>query len=90
MKGIWVVFVSVFLAELGDKTQVATLLFATDHTLSRLGVFVASSAALVCSSLIAVLCGEQLARWVSPNLLKLAAGIGFIVIGIWLLIDTRA
>ncbi|MCS6925287.1 MAG: TMEM165/GDT1 family protein [Candidatus Binatia bacterium] len=89
MKGILVVFVSIFLAELGDKTQVATLLFATDRSLSRLGVFVASSAALVCSSLIAVLGGEQLARWVSPNVLKLAAGIGFIVIGIWLLADVR-
>lgn len=89
MKDLWVVFVSIFLAELGDKTQVATLLFATDQTLSRLGVFVASATALVCSSLIAVLCGEQLARWISPTVLKLAAGIGFIVIGIWLLVDAR-
>ncbi|MEW6297019.1 MAG: TMEM165/GDT1 family protein [Thermodesulfobacteriota bacterium] len=90
MKGLLVVFVSIFLAELGDKTQVATLLFATDRNLSRLGVFAASSAALVCSSLIAVLFGEQLARWVAPAALKLAAGVGFIAIGVWLLIDARA
>ncbi len=90
MKGMLLVFVSIFLAELGDKTQVATLLFATDQHLSRLGVFVASSAALVCSSLVAVLCGEQLARWISPAVLKLVAGVGFLAIGTWLLFDTRA
>ena len=55
MKGLLVVFCSVFIAELGDKTQVATLFFATDQNLNRTGVFMASSAALVCSSLLAVL-----------------------------------
>lgn len=89
MKGLLLVFVSIFLAELGDKTQVATLLFATDQHLNRLGVFAASSAALVCSSLVAVLCGEQLGRWISPAALKLATGVGFIAIGIWLLLHTR-
>ena len=90
MKGLLVVFLSIFIAELGDKTQVATLLFATDQKLSRLGVFVASSAALVCTSLLAVLFGQQIARFVSPTALKVVAGVGFIVIGIWMLIDARA
>ena len=51
------IFLSVFLAELGDKTQLATLLFATDGKISPTGVFFASAGALVLSSLIAVAAG---------------------------------
>jgi putative Ca2+/H+ antiporter (TMEM165/GDT1 family) len=87
---LWPIFVTVFLAELGDKTQLATLLFAADQTTNRVGVFVASAAALVLSSLIAVLVGSQLSAYVAPRLLKFIAGLGFIVIGIWALMDARA
>lgn len=90
MKGLFVVFVSVLVAELGDKTQLSTLLFATDPSLSRTGVFVASSLALVCSSLAAVLVGSQLSRWVPPSALKTVAGVGFIIIGIWVLVTARS
>ena len=51
------IFLSVFLAELGDKTQLSTLLFATDGKISPTGVFFASAGALVLSSLIAVAAG---------------------------------
>ena len=85
MKSLFIVFASVLVAELGDKTQVATFLFATDPNLSRTGVFIASSLALVLSSLIAVLLGDQISRHVSPTALKTMAGIGFLVIGTWLL-----
>jgi len=84
------IFLSIFLAELGDKTQLATLLFATNQSLSRLSVFTASSAALVLSSLLAVLVGDQVARLVSPVTLQLVAGLGFIVIGLWMLFSLRA
>ena len=87
---LWTVFVTVFLAELGDKTQLATLLFAADPKASRLGVFLASSGALVLSSLIAVFLGGQFAHSLSPRLLKIAAGIGFIAIGVWILADAGA
>ncbi len=87
---LWVVFVTVLLAELGDKTQLATLLFATDQRISRPGVFLASSGALVLSSLIAVVFGAQLSNYLSPRVLKVVAGCGFIVIGGWLLINARA
>ena len=87
---LWVVFVTVFLAELGDKTQLATLLFATDQRISRPGVFLASSGALVLSSLIAVVFGAQLSNYLSPRVLKVVAGCGFIAIGGWLLINARA
>lgn len=86
MSNLLPIFVSVFLAELGDKTQLATLLFATDPKLSRVGVFIASASALTVSSLLAVVFGEQLTRLVSPALLETLAGIGFILIGLWILL----
>jgi putative Ca2+/H+ antiporter (TMEM165/GDT1 family) len=90
MKVLLWIFLSIFVAELGDKTQLATLLFATNQSLSRLAVFAASSAALTLSSLIAVLVGGQLTRFVSPVTLQVVAGSGFIVIGIWILLGVRA
>lgn len=90
MKNLFVVFVSVLIAELGDKTQVATLLFATNANLSRSGVFVASALALVLSSLIAVAVGAQMSRLVSPAILKSLAGASFVIIGLWLLLNARS
>lgn len=89
MLTLWPIFVTVFFAELGDKTQLATLLFAADQKVSKLGVFAASSSALVLSSLLAVLVGAQLSLYVSPRMLKLIAGAGFVAIGIWVLLDAR-
>jgi len=90
MLTLWPIFVTVFFAELGDKTQLATLLFAADQNVSKFGVFAASSAALVLSSLLAVLVGAQLSVYVSPRSLKLIAGAGFVAIGMWVLLDARA
>ena len=87
---LWSIFVTVFFAELGDKTQLATLLFAADPQVSRVGVFCASAGALVLSSLLAVLIGGQLSAVVSPKVLKLVAGIGFVVIGGWMLFEVRS
>jgi putative Ca2+/H+ antiporter (TMEM165/GDT1 family) len=89
MKSLLPIFFTIFLAELGDKTQLATLLFATDHTVSRTGVFVAASAALVLSTLLAVVSGELLGRLVSPAALQMIAAVGFIAIGIWMLVNAR-
>lgn len=86
---LWPIFVTVFLAELGDKTQLATLLFAADKSTNKVGVFAASAGALVLSSLMAVLVGTQLSAYIPPRALKLLAGIGFIGVGMWVLIDSR-
>ena len=61
MKAYVAVFVSVFLAELGDKTQLATLVFASDAEVTRLGVFAAAASALVLSTALAV--GVGAASW---------------------------
>ncbi len=77
------VFVTVFLAELGDKTQLATVLFAADGQRSPWLVFVAAAAALVLSTAIAVAAGVAAERYLTAIPLKLLAGIGFILIGGW-------
>lgn len=90
MSALLPIFVSIFIAELGDKTQLATVLFATDKNLSPVSVFLAASLALVCSSLLAVVVGAQLTRFLAPPTLHLIAGVGFILIGVWMLIGLRA
>ena len=80
------VFATVFLAELGDKTQIATLLYAADSNAPKLAVFLAASAALVCSSALAVAAGGLVAAYVSPKILSLVAGVAFIGVGVWTLL----
>ena len=89
LKLIATVFVSVFIAELGDKTQLATLLFAADQAVSRVTVFLAASAALVVATGIGVLAGGFVSQHVSPVALRYVAGGGFIAIGIWMLARAR-
>ncbi len=86
MKAYVAVFVSIFIAELGDKTQLATLLFASDPSVSRAGVFLAAAAALMASTLIAVLAGAVLGSAIAPGVLRTVAGIAFIGIGAWMLV----
>ena len=79
------VFATVFMAELGDKTQLATLLYAAEGQNPRWTVFLASAAALVLTSALGVLAGGMVARSVSPKVLAWATGLGFIIIGLWTL-----
>ena len=81
------VFGSVFLAELGDKTQLATLLFATKSPSALLTIFLGAAGALVITSAIGVAAGALLADYVNPKLLSYVAGVGFIVIGVWTLVS---
>ena len=81
------VFTTVFLAEIGDKTQIATLLFASDRRVSRWVVFAGASLALTTAAGIGVLVGAQVDRFVSPPTLKVVAGLGFIAVGLWTLLS---
>lgn len=84
MKIFITTFILVFLAELGDKTQLATMLMAT-KTQSIWIVFLGSSVALVASSLIGVLVGSVITRYVPASYIHTAAGLGFLIIGVLLL-----
>ncbi len=79
------VFATVFLAELGDKTQLATFLYAADATRSKTTVFLGAASALVVTSLIGVVLGSVVAEYVSARLLARLAGAGFIALGMWTL-----
>ena len=85
IKAFGMVFATVFVAELGDKTQLATLLFASDRAVSKWTVFAASSAALVCAAGLGVLAGTLVSRYVNERQLGVVAGIGFVAIGAWTL-----
>ena len=84
-KIFFTIFASVFIAELGDKTQLATMLFAADKEVSKYMVFFAASAALIVASAIGVLAGSLLSEFINPKYLHYIAGIGFIGIGIFTL-----
>jgi putative Ca2+/H+ antiporter (TMEM165/GDT1 family) len=79
------VFTSVFVAELGDKTQLATLLFASDKEISKLTVFAGAASALIVTSALGVLAGGVLSNYISEKYLHYLAGVGFIAIGVWIL-----
>jgi putative Ca2+/H+ antiporter (TMEM165/GDT1 family) len=85
LKMLLTVFSAVFIAELGDKTQIATMLFAADKGASKLTVFVGSAAALVLTSALGVLIGGLLSQYLNPKYLSVMAGVGFILIGSWTL-----
>ena len=80
------VFAAVFIAELGDKTQLATMLFAADKDVSKLTVFVGASLALIVASGIGVLAGSFISHYINEKHLHYLAGVGFVGIGIWTLI----
>jgi putative Ca2+/H+ antiporter (TMEM165/GDT1 family) len=79
-------FGMIFLAELGDKTQLATFCISADCD-SKISVFLGSAAALVLSSLLAVLCGTALDRLLPADYIKIGAGLIFVVVGIGMIIS---
>ncbi|GAB6085941.1 TMEM165/GDT1 family protein [Alkaliphilus crotonatoxidans] len=80
LKIIFTTFVIVFLAELGDKTQIQTMLLASQSK-SVWPVFIGSSLALIMSSLVGVLAATYLNKFINPHYLQMAAGVVFIIIG---------
>jgi putative Ca2+/H+ antiporter (TMEM165/GDT1 family) len=85
-KALLTVFATVFMAELGDKTQLATVLFAADARNNPWLIFAASSAALVCAAGLGVMAGGWLSRHVDTRMLSIVAGVGFVAIGAWTVI----
>jgi putative Ca2+/H+ antiporter (TMEM165/GDT1 family) len=81
MKVFATVFVVVFIAELGDKTQLATMLFAADEKVNKLTVFAGASLALVLASAIGVAAGSLLSVYINEKILSYVAGVGFVLIG---------
>ena len=87
MRELLIMFATVFMAELGDKTQLAALLFVAERKVSPLTVFAVSAAALVAAVGLSVLAGALAGKYMSQIPLKLIAGIGFILLGGWTIAD---
>lgn len=79
-------FSLVFLAELGDKTQLTALAFSTSSR-SPFSVFIGTSLALICTTALAVIFGEALTRFVPERVLQLASAVMFVLVGLVLLVN---
>lgn len=77
------VFGMIFLAELGDKTQLATLLFAAKTPGNLFTVFLGASFALITTTMIGVAAGGLVSQYVEQKYLSYAAGAGFVLVGLW-------
>lgn len=85
LKILATVFIAVFVAEMGDKTQLATMLFASDKEVSKWTIFLGASLALIAASGIGVLAGSALSHYISEKHLHYMAGACFVIIGLWTL-----
>ncbi len=85
LKVFFIIFISVLITEMGDKTQLATFGFATNSDNSKLFVFAASALALVLSSAIAVMFGEFITNYIGAKTLTFISGVLFVFIGLWTL-----
>ena len=82
VKAFLTVFGLVFLAELGDKTQIATMFFASDQNMSKYIVFFAAASALVASAAFGAAAGDVVSRYIDPRQLQYVAGVAFLIIGL--------
>jgi putative Ca2+/H+ antiporter (TMEM165/GDT1 family) len=73
-------FMLVFVAELGDKTQITTMLLSAESN-SKMAIFIGSSLALVCTSFMGVILGSVLNKYIPPNVIQKIAAVAFVVIG---------
>ena len=80
-------FTTIFIAELGDKTQIATLMLSAESG-RPLIVFIGSSFALISSSVVGVLLGKWLSKKISPSKFALFTGTLMIFISVFLVYDT--
>jgi hypothetical protein len=86
LKVLFASFCLIFLAELGDKTQLTALAFSTSSR-SPWSVFLGTSLALICTTALAVVCGEALSRWIPVKVLHLASAVMFVLVGLILLVN---
>ena len=86
LKSFLIVFTSIFLAEMGDKTQLATFLFSSGGKASPWVVFLGSSLALITVAGISVIAGKLVSEYVNVKYLNYFAGVLFIGIGFWTIV----
>jgi putative Ca2+/H+ antiporter (TMEM165/GDT1 family) len=85
-KLLFTVLATIFIAEIGDKTQLATLLYASGTEVNKFTVFLGSASALILTSALGVLVGSAVSQYVHPKYLTWVAEVGFIAVGIWTIV----
>jgi putative Ca2+/H+ antiporter (TMEM165/GDT1 family) len=88
LKLAFMVFWMIFIAELGDKTQVATLLLAADRPAARWVIFAGAASALVLSSAIGVIAGGWISHYLPERTVQFFAGVTFAIVGLWMVLKT--
>ncbi|MCH9006174.1 MAG: TMEM165/GDT1 family protein [Proteobacteria bacterium] len=86
LKLIATVFVTIIVAEIADKSQIVTMLYASNAQHSKISVYIGSSLALMLASGVAVLVGVGLSNWIDERLMSRIAGIAFILVGTWTIV----
>ena len=86
LKLVATVFATIIIAEIADKSQFVTLLYASNAQHSKLSVFIGSALALMVASGVAVLTGVVLSNWFDEKLMARVAGIAFILVGTWTIV----
>ena len=86
MKLFLTVFTTVFIAEIADKTQLATMLYASGAQNNKFVVFLGSALALVVASGLAVFVGTALSQVINEKIMVKLAGIAFIIVGLWTIV----
>jgi putative Ca2+/H+ antiporter (TMEM165/GDT1 family) len=81
----WTVFGAFFLAELGDKTMLATITLATKHGL--FGTWLGSTLGMVAADALAIVVGQMLGARLPDRVIRIGAAITFVVFGVWLIIE---
>jgi len=89
LRPYWTVFFTILVLEIGDKSQIATLLYSSTEGRKPLLVFAAAALALVLATGVGAFAGAQLGRWLDPAVLRWISGVGFVAIGIWILVSKR-
>ncbi|MBX6748239.1 MAG: TMEM165/GDT1 family protein [Micromonosporaceae bacterium] len=82
---VWAVGGAFFLAELGDKTMLATITLATQH--GWLGTWIGSTVGMVAADALAILVGRWLGRNLPERIIRYGAAALFAIFGVWLLVD---
>jgi len=82
---IWAVGGAFFLAELGDKTMLATITLATQY--GWLGTWIGSTVGMVAADALAILVGRLLGRHLPEKAIKYGAAALFVIFGVWLLVE---
>jgi len=87
LKTIFLIFITVFLAELGDKTNITTFLFSTHPEISRVSIFISATLAFMVASILSIAAGTLLGNTIPHRIINFITGIVFVLIGVVLLIS---